>query len=112
MITHPQPVSTILDTDFRCLYCHEIVIPPTSGAGGYLCTNRSCGAYYFVSGVSELESMPDWHQPDGSIAYVQEAAHGCFWYYCKQHQTFERHGPFETQPCIIPVNRSRHEALD
>lgn len=94
----------IHETDFKCLVCGEDVEPLNYG---WVCTNDVCETAYFANGLADIESLPEWYEPDGSVPMMQEMSHGCYWHWCREHGEYERDAPFEPQ---APCGRRIYEA--
>ena len=94
--------NSIFDNGMQCLFC-AAEVRRTEHGGGYLCSSEACRAYYLNSGTAELESMPHWYQPDGSVEFVQDGNHGNLWIWCRAHESFERDSSFQERPCAARI---------
>ena len=91
---------TVFDNEMRCLFCHEPVRTMPNFAG-YHCDGEEdgCGTYYFVSGVAQSESVPEWYVADGEVEIMQELNNGVTWHWCRFHQDYEPDTGFVPRPC-------------
>ena len=103
-----MPVIFIQDNDHKCFVCGTEVERLNYG---WVCPDESCGAAYFFNGLADIESLPEWFEPDGSVPMMQEMSHGCYWHWCPRHGEYERDAPFEDAPCVKRIHRAtRHIA--
>ena len=95
---------TVFDNDMNCLFCEGPVTEAPNHAG-YRCDHDQdgCGAYYYVSGVAQSETVPQWYAPDGNVQIIQEHNNGVIWHWCPFHRNYEPDTSFPPRPCPAKI---------